>query len=343
MGSFFSKDKFPVEGKTILITGGSQGMGRGVSRLLAQKGANVVIVARDLEKLKNALTYVASAARDPQTQRFHYISADLMKEEEATRVLEETQTWNGGKPPDIVWCIAGSSYPDLFLNMKPSKLREQMDYNYWSTAYVAHAALGSWLRPTQELQNAGKAREAPRHLIFTSSVAAFYSFAGYSAYAPAKAALRSLSDSLSSELQLYAGAKSRQAGGPSPAANVKIHTVFPGTILSPGYDQENLSKPAITKILEEDDKGQTEDQVAATSVAALERGHYLIVTTFLSELLRGAALGASPRNNWLVDTLVGWIMVLVWPFVQWDQDRKVYNFGLKHGHPENYQREAIPK
>ena len=45
--------------QTIVITGGSQGMGRGVAKLLAAKGANIVIVARTAEKLEVAIKYIA--------------------------------------------------------------------------------------------------------------------------------------------------------------------------------------------------------------------------------------------------------------------------------------------
>jgi nucleoside-diphosphate-sugar epimerase len=45
--------------QTVVITGGSQGMGRGVAKLLASKGANVVIVARDVTKLKKAIEYIS--------------------------------------------------------------------------------------------------------------------------------------------------------------------------------------------------------------------------------------------------------------------------------------------
>jgi 3-dehydrosphinganine reductase len=39
----------------VVITGGSQGLGKGLGKLLAKKGANVVIVARDVKKLEAAL------------------------------------------------------------------------------------------------------------------------------------------------------------------------------------------------------------------------------------------------------------------------------------------------
>ena len=41
--------------QTILVTGGSQGMGKGIAQLLARKGANVLIVARNVQKLESAL------------------------------------------------------------------------------------------------------------------------------------------------------------------------------------------------------------------------------------------------------------------------------------------------
>ena len=45
--------------QTVLITGGSQGMGRSVAKLCAQKGANVIIVARNVEKLRAAVEYIS--------------------------------------------------------------------------------------------------------------------------------------------------------------------------------------------------------------------------------------------------------------------------------------------
>lgn len=45
--------------QTVVITGGSQGMGRAAAKQLAAKGANVVIVARNVDKLKAALEYIA--------------------------------------------------------------------------------------------------------------------------------------------------------------------------------------------------------------------------------------------------------------------------------------------
>lgn len=76
---FFSGNQFDVKGKVrttqgylelyinfladnsqrVLITGGSQGMGRSVARLLASKGASVIIVARTVSRLEEAVEHAS--------------------------------------------------------------------------------------------------------------------------------------------------------------------------------------------------------------------------------------------------------------------------------------------
>jgi len=275
-----------------------------------------------VEKLKNAIAEIeASAVRSQQPQRFHFISADVSKAGEAARIVAEVSQWNGGLPPDVVWCLAGASHPSLFLDSSPEQLRRQMDVNYWSCADMAHAILSQWLSP--ESTTAGK----PRHLIFTASSLAFFSIAGYGPYSPAKAAMRSLSDTLTQEVKLY-------------TSSVRIHTVFPGSILTAGYENENTSKPEITKILESDDPKQTPDTVAEKSVKGLEKGEYLITTNWLAAVMRACAWGGSRRNNWFIDSMVMSAANLAWPFVQRDLDGKVTKFGKEHGHPSTYSKLA---
>lgn len=57
--------------QTVLITGGSQGLGESTARLLAQKGANVIIVARDVNKLQLALSNISvGSPRIPPRENF---------------------------------------------------------------------------------------------------------------------------------------------------------------------------------------------------------------------------------------------------------------------------------
>jgi len=56
-----------------------------------------------------------------------------------------------------------------------------------------------------------------------------------------------LADTLHSELLLY---------------NIDVHIYFPATMYTPGYDEENKTKPEIVRKIESADEGVTPDQAA---------------------------------------------------------------------------------
>lgn len=137
---------------------------------------------------------------------------------------------------------------------------------------------------------------------------------GYTPYSPAKAAIKSLSDTLYQEVLAY----------PNPP---QIHTVFPGTIASPGLELENQGKPEITHQLESTDPIQTPEEVAKNAIRGLERGEYLVTVGWLGSLMRACAWGGSRRGDWLLDTIVTWVTSLVWWFVGRDLDGQVKKWG----------------
>ncbi|OTB17899.1 hypothetical protein K445DRAFT_315641 [Daldinia sp. EC12] len=315
-------NQMPVEGKTVLITGASEGMGKSAARQLAEKGANVILVSRSVGKLEAALAEAKAAARNPETQRFHFISADVTKPDYAPALLAEAIAWNDDKPIDIVWCVAGMSTPDFWLEVPLSQTRSQMDINFWGAAEMAHAILRLWCAPDAPVV------PEPKHLIFTSSVLAFFPVVGYGPYTPAKSALRGLADTLVQELEAY-------------PQNVKIHVVYPASIGSPGFERENKTKPGVTKMIEEGDPVQTPDAVAAGAIQGLEKGQYFITTALYGHIFKWSTLGGSPRNNWVFDTIMCCLMPLVWIFVLPDIFSKIRKYRKTHGHPANYRAKAI--
>jgi len=249
----------------------------------------------------------------------------VTKPEESNRVLEETRVWNDGNLPDIVWANAGYAQPGLFADTSIETLRAQMDINYWGAAYLAHATLNLWTKT-----GASSTSVSPRHFIMTSSTIAFVGLAGYATYAPAKAAMRSLADCLRSEVNLYNGA--RQSGSSQgPPVDINIHIVHPGTILSPGFKNEEKTKHPVTRILEKDDPKQTEDEVALAAMKGLEHGQFMVTTQYLGNLMRVSMLGGSKRGNALFDTILSWVTSIAWPFIAKDMDDKVFKYGKTHG------------
>ena len=239
-----------------------------------------------------------------------------------------------------------------------------METVYWSAAYMAHAALRHWLQlspqsasksktdePQQQQQQQQQSRQSEppaRHIIFTSSVLAFFPVAGYAPYTPAKTAMKALSDTLVQEIAMH-NAQNQQAGSwkhdakrkdeqqqqQQPSPPIKIHSLFPMGILTPGYSYENTLKPSLTLQLEKDDRPQPPDEVARIAIARLEKGGrggggdvYLITTSWIGDLLRGIGMAGSVRNGFgIVDSLLAVVGAVVGSFLVRDFMGKCRKWG----------------
>lgn len=205
-----------------------------------------------------------------------------------------------------------------------------MDSNYFSSAYMAHAVLNAWLRPSSASDPTlpPDARAPPaRHLIFTGSFVSFYSFAGFTPYAPSKAAVRALSDSLSQEMNLYAAAHPSRP-------RVRVHTVFPATMPTQSLADENRVKTDLTKALEEGDQVLAPEECARRAIAGLEAGEELVPTSTIIRLVMTSVMGGAVRGGFwkgVINTLLGWLTLVVMVFVRWEMDGKVAKWGRAHG------------
>ena len=110
-----------------------------------------------------------------------------------------------------------------------------------------------------------------RHIVFTACLLSFSALPGYASYAPAKAAIRMLADTLREECLLY---------------DIDIHCSFPANILSPGFEEEEKTKPAITKTLEGTTGAEPPDIVARQVIDRLERGHKHITYEFAGGIVK---------------------------------------------------------
>lgn len=254
-------------------------------------------------------------------------------------MVTESIAWNHGSPPDIVWCCSGSAHATLYIDTPPEQFQTMMDSNYFSCAYMAHAVLNAWLRSNPDATNSERHAESTsqpetkavslpaRHLIFTGSFVSFYSFAGFTPYSPSKAAIRALSDSLSQEMNLYAAAHPN-------IPRVRVHTVFPATMPTQGLEEENSLKTDLTKSLEEGDQILEPEEVARRAIRGLENGEDLVPTSTIIRLVMTSVLGGSTRGGFwkgLVNTLLGWVVLVVMVFIRWEMDTKVTKWGREHG------------
>ncbi|KAF9464492.1 oxidoreductase [Collybia nuda] len=301
--SMFFRKKWDPRGQHCYVTGGSAGLGLALAILLTKKGADVSIVARNKERLQAALNELEKARQTP-SQVLKMYSFSLNEESSSAAALEAACNGNGGKCPDALFLCAGSARPGFFIEEDEASLRQGMDNAYWVQAWSALAASKRMARG-----------HSPGKIVFVSSFLGFMSMVGYASYAPAKHAVRGLAETLRSELLLY---------------SVSVHIFFPGTIYSPGYIEENKTKPKITLKIEESDDGLKPENAAKALLKGVRNGHFHISADLLGNLFRSSTRGSSPHNNVLMDgiySLIGWIGFPIW---RRGVDASIRGHRLKH-------------
>ena len=105
--SEYLSELFSLTGRVAVVTGGSSGIGRGMARALARSGAQVVLVARDAERLEE--TTAELAKEGAQTA---WVSADLADRAEVSRAAQEAAAVFG-EPAVLVNCAGINLRPPL--------------------------------------------------------------------------------------------------------------------------------------------------------------------------------------------------------------------------------------
>jgi short-subunit dehydrogenase len=278
--------QFDVKGKTVVITGGSQGLGAQLAQQVFQRGAHhVVIMARTEANLKSTIAKIEQH-RVNEEQKLEYRAVDLSCYEEAERALD-------GVEPDVVLFCAGASVPKLFTDLTPEELKKGIDINLGTAANVAHIAFAKMCKAGKE-----PAVNGSRHLVFCSSVLAVFPFIGYGQYAPSKAAIRALADVL------------RHEGAPF---GIRVHTVFAGNFASEGFAVEEKTKPAITSTIEGASSAITVERCAQIVLWFLDHGYETIFTDVVGWVLYSGMLGFSPRVLAIPQAVLALLLALITP------------------------------
>lgn len=103
-----SFNPFSLVGKTILVTGASSGIGKGIALACAKMGAAVIVTGRNAERLNETLNQMLASASSLQISVEHKaISADLTKAEDIDRLVSKLPKLDG-----LVQCAGvGSRVP----------------------------------------------------------------------------------------------------------------------------------------------------------------------------------------------------------------------------------------
>jgi len=185
-----------LNGKVVLITGASSGIGHATASLFAANGALLVLVARRRERLEA----LAAEAKALGSQAI-VVAGDLR--EEATSLAAVAAAKEAFGRIDILIANAGTgSYKNL-VDTTAAEYDEIMDGNFKSTWLIARHTV-----PVMIAQKSGQ-------IVLVSSVAGLYGFAGEATYCAAKFAQMGFAQGLDSELRPH---------------GIKVGTINPGGV-----------------------------------------------------------------------------------------------------------------
>ncbi|MET0969697.1 MAG: SDR family oxidoreductase [Tardiphaga sp.] len=120
------------EGKTVIVTGASSGIGEGSARRFAAEGVNVVLVSRTRDKLDKV-----AADLDPVRTLVH--AADCSKRDEVAAMIEATVKRFG--QIDVLHANAGVGGTAPFEEITPERWRSTMATNIDGYFHCAQLAL----------------------------------------------------------------------------------------------------------------------------------------------------------------------------------------------------------
>jgi len=184
---------------TVLVTGASSGLGRGLALHYARAGATVHAVARRADRLA-ALRAEAEAAGAPGA--VVPVGADVLDAEALVAAIRAAEAASGGAL-DLVVANAGIGEPSPARDIDWAAVKRVLDVNVSAACVTIAAAL-----PAMTARGRGT-------VVAVSSLAAFVGLPGSAAYCASKAALKTFMQSLRVDLR---------------GTGVRAITVYPGFV-----------------------------------------------------------------------------------------------------------------
>lgn len=210
-----------IKDKVVIITGASSGIGEATAKLLASKGAKVVLGARREQKLKQLVDEIQNASGQAV-----YQVMDVVNPSDNAAIVELAKETFGGV--DVIFLNAGIMPTSPLSALKTDEWNQTVDVNIKGVLNGIAAVL-----PTFISQKSGQA-------IATSSVAGLKAYPGGAIYGGTKWFVRNFMEVLRIE--------SAQEG-----TNIRTATIYPAAINTELLDRitDPNSAEAMTKLYEQ--------------------------------------------------------------------------------------------
>ncbi len=237
-------DRFRLDGRKALVTGGSRGIGKAVARGLAEAGADILLAARHEESLKQSAEEIASGL----DVSVDYAVVDMADREAVDRLAADAlERWGH---VDILFNNAGTNEPQTLLETDDATWDRILEVNFTSCMRLARA-----LAPAMIRRKWGR-------IIHTSSVMAFASNPGRGLYSATKSALVAMSRAHALELGPHGVTVNCLAPGP-------VLTDLPLSLLDDEQQEVFARRTALLRW------GTVEEMVGPVLLLASEAGAFI--------------------------------------------------------------------
>lgn len=239
----------PFSGKTALITGGNRGLGRTTAEWLARDGARIVISARRMADVAQAVTELRAAGFDAEG-----IAADLSLPGEAHRLAIAAINHAGSL--DLLVNNAGMSFRANFWDVSDAEWEYQVNVNYRSPFILAqHAA-------RHMIEHGIRGR-----IVNISTIGVHRAHHDAAVYNSAKAAVEAMTRNMAFELGPY---------------GITVNCVAPGAMMErPGQDPSDASMETASRVIPVGRPGRGEDIAAAVRFFCLPESEFTTGQTLL--------------------------------------------------------------
>ncbi len=229
-----------------IITGGSSGIGLKIAVLMAQRGANITLMARRPDLLASARDTVQAAKRSPE-QKILTVPVDVADKAAVDAAFAKAVAENG--PCDFLVTSAGVSRPGYFDELPTEAFATSMQVNYFGTLYAIQAVVPG-------MRKLGRGR-----IVLISSGAGIIGVFGYTTYCPTKFALQGLAESIRPELV---------------RSGIGVSIVCPPDTDTPMLKEEAKTKPPETEAIAAAAKVWSAEGVAKATLDGVDAGRFVI-------------------------------------------------------------------
>jgi NAD(P)-dependent dehydrogenase (short-subunit alcohol dehydrogenase family) len=181
------RGSYDLQGKVVLITGGSRGLGLVLARQAAAEGARVAICARDEAELERARLDLVELADDAAA--IVVLTCDITDATEVRMMVAEVERHLG--PVDVLINNAGIITAGPLENLDTRDFEECMNTHFWAPFHTMQAVL-----PAMRRRGEGR-------IVNISSLGGKVAIPHMAPYTASKFALTGLSEGFRTELSRY--------------------------------------------------------------------------------------------------------------------------------------------